>query len=121
MFALIQDNKVIQIEENTFPVCGLEWIECNQSVKTGHYYIDGQFKSDIRTLDQKKNDLKMLLIRIRKKYLNDTDYYILRELDEPNSYPIEVKNRRILARQEINAIELSVTLTDLQQFSESFE
>ena len=44
-------------------------------------------------------------IENRKGYLFSTDWYILREYDQPNSYPQEIKNKRILARTEINQIE----------------
>lgn len=41
----------------------------------------------------------------RKNYLNSTNDYALRELDEPGTYPQDIKDKRILARTEINQIE----------------
>ena len=41
----------------------------------------------------------------REIYISKTDKYALREIDEPNTYPQEIKDKRILARTEINQIE----------------
>ena len=73
------------------------------------------------TLEERKQSLKNQLIGVRLGYLSSTDWYIAREMDEPNSYPQEIKNKRIQARQEINDIEASTTLTALNAFSTTFE
>lgn len=64
----------------------------------------------------KKENLKNNLISVRRSYLFSTDWYTSRAVDEPNSYPEEIKNKRILARQEINDIEACTTLAALEQF-----
>ncbi|NHJ87768.1 MAG: hypothetical protein FK734_20065 [Asgard group archaeon] len=48
---------------------------------------------------------KITLINNRRNYLKSTDYYVLKEIDIPGSYPEEIKNKRILAWQEIEEIE----------------
>ena len=68
------------------------------------------------TLEMQKNQL----INLRKKYLNDTDWYLIREADQPQSYPSDVKNKRIQAREEINLIQSLSNLQQLEQFSSNF-
>jgi len=62
---------------------------------------------DIFLFEEKKQSL----INVRLQYLKSTDWYTARELDEPNSYPQEIKAKRILARQEINEIEVATQKT----------
>lgn len=73
------------------------------------------------SLSERKEQIKNQLINVRLSYLQKTDWFIAKEFDEPNSYPQEVKDKRILARQEINAIEACTTLTQLNTFSTTFE
>lgn len=70
---------------------------------------------------EKKENLRKKLIDSRLNYLTFTDWYIAREIDKPNTYPTEIKNKRNLAREEINKIESCSTLTQLNQFDEVFE
>jgi len=72
------------------------------------------------TLEEEIAALKEKLLFPRKSYLYSTDWYTNREMDEPNSYPAEVKNRRILARQEINLINSYQTLGELSQIEVNF-
>lgn len=61
--------------------------------------------------------LKTQLITARQKYLKDTDWYIQREADQPNTYPENIKLQRIAARREINEIENCTTSEQLNQFN----
>jgi hypothetical protein len=63
---------------------------------------------------------KKELIIARSEFLSSTDWYTSREIDEPNSYPEVVKDKRILARQEINNIENCNSLLELEQYSIDF-
>lgn len=72
-------------------------------------------------LEEKRQAKKDELIAPRLSYLQKTDWYMAREIDEPNSYPQEIKTKRILARQEINSIQACTTLAALNQFSTTFE
>lgn len=61
MFALIQNTKVVQIENSKFPIAkDLAWVACDSSVTTDHFYINGEFKitdkSDAEFLLEKKNE-----------------------------------------------------------------
>jgi hypothetical protein len=49
MFALILNNEVVQVSEFIFPVAGMEWIECDETVKNQWYYVDGVFKETLET------------------------------------------------------------------------
>lgn len=49
----------------------------------------------------------------RKNYLSSTDWYILREYDQPDTYPQEIKDKRILARTEINQIEQETDIDNI--------
>lgn len=60
MFALIFENKVVEISGNKFPVAeSLEWITCDDSVKAGWFYTNGNFKqslkSDLEILEEAKS------------------------------------------------------------------
>jgi len=78
---------------------------------------DEKIKTDEEITDQLKNEA----VAIRKGYLYSTDWYILREYDQPNSYPAEIKNQRILARKQVNEIEKIDNLTDAQNIEKDYE
>lgn len=67
-------------------------------------------------LEMKKN----LLIKPRLEYLKETDWYVLRELDQEEAYPLAIKTRRETARQEINAIQSIDDLEQLESFTAEF-
>jgi hypothetical protein len=71
--------------------------------------------------EEKKTNIKSEAIRSRMSYLLSTDWYVNREIDQSNSYPQEIKDKRIQARQEINDIEAATTLTALYKFNIYFE
>ena len=44
MKALVLNNKVVDLQENTFPVHeSMEWIDCDNTVETGFTYENGKF------------------------------------------------------------------------------
>lgn len=60
MFALIFENKVVEIYDDKFPVAkSLKWIACNASVKVGWFYINEEFRqslgSDLDILEEAKS------------------------------------------------------------------
>lgn len=67
-------------------------------------------------LEMQKNQL----INPRKKYLKDTDWYLMREVDQPQSYPPEVRDKRTRLREEINAIEAAEDLQQIELFTSDF-
>lgn len=72
MFALIFENKVIELAENKFPVAKLmQWAECNQNVKVGWFYINKEFrpsnKSDSEFLKEIQDDKISQIKLIRNK------------------------------------------------------
>lgn len=59
-------------------------------------------------------------IAFYKNYLIETDWYAVREIDDPNSYPEDIKNNRILARNTINLIESINTIEELNEININF-
>lgn len=50
MFALILDNKVVDVSEERFPVTkNMQWIECDNRVKIGFFYINNEFKPTLKS------------------------------------------------------------------------
>jgi hypothetical protein len=44
MKALIQNNRVLQVEKKSFPVHrDLQWVECDSTVEAGFHYENGEF------------------------------------------------------------------------------
>ena len=117
-------NTNIDLENHT--IDGAPYIEISEQEWIANLgkelrIINGVLQEYIPSLDERRSALKYKLISVRKAFLSNTDWYVSREVDQPNSYRIDVKNKRILARKEINDIELCTTLAQLQQFSETFE
>lgn len=81
--------------------------------KDGHYVWDfskGQW-SEVERIKQRKT-------LARKQYLAATDWYAARAVDEANSYPEEIRSKRITARREINDMETCKTVTALKKFTD---
>ena len=57
--------------------------------------------------------IKNKKISILKDYLSSTDWYVVRENDEPGTYPVEIKNKRISFRAGINEIESATTTEEV--------
>lgn len=74
--------------------------------------IDGLIKYQ-KSSDELLADSRREAIMNRKKYLDDTKWYLEREQDEPGTYPEEVKNKRILARAEINKVEKETNIKNI--------
>lgn len=55
--------------------------------------------------------LKNQRISVRKTYLKETDWHTARSFDTGVAYAQEIKDKRTLARQEINEIELATETT----------
>lgn len=66
-------------------------------------------------------NLKNQLINSRRSYLSSTDWYVLKEFDIPNSYPEEIRNRRIEIWQEIDEINNAQSLESLGEFDLTVE
>lgn len=76
-------------------------------------------EAEIIEYNEKQSDEHQIKYKIRngianrEAYLNSTDWYISREADQPNSYPQEIKDKRILARTEINQIEQETDINNI--------
>lgn len=59
MFALISENKVVEIVKNKFDVAEpLYWVECTQEVKYGWFLKDGVFLKTLKTKEEQLVDAK---------------------------------------------------------------
>ncbi len=105
MKALILDNQVVDVQDNTFPVHpSLVWIDCDDSIKIGDTYKDGKFsrvelniRPPIDTLRKQRNRLlaetdwwassDLVMSDERKAYRQ-----ALRDLPKGLTTPTKVKN-----------------------------
>ena len=60
--------------------------------------------NNIKSQEEKIAELKDKAIHIILSYLSLTDWYIIREYEQPNSCPKQIKENRIIARKQINKI-----------------
>jgi hypothetical protein len=103
----------------------VSWIKDEAQLPRGSIVMtDEEWESrlfKVETAENKKERVRKQLKSSRNSYLFSTDWYTAREIDEPNSYPQAIKDKRILARQEINAIEdPTITLKALNAFNATF-
>lgn len=50
MFALILDNKVVDVSGKRFPTTkNMQWIECDDRVKIGFFYMNNEFKPSLKS------------------------------------------------------------------------
>lgn len=108
----------------TFTKMNLKVVE-NKKIKwdkTKWIYEDLEpIEAEPKPTDEEKIDqLKNEAISARRNYLYSTDWYILREYDQPNSYPDEVREKRIIARSQINEIEMITTLEKANLIEETY-
>lgn len=98
----------------------IKWDKNNQKWIYENIKILENPQEEIESESNKIKRLKNKAIFIRSSYLQTTDWYILRELDNPNSYPNEVKKKRILARNQINEIEKILTLEEANSIAVNY-
>ena len=98
----------------------IKWDKNNQKWIYEDIKIPEKPQEEIESESDKIKRLKNKAIFIRSSYLQITDWYILREFDNPNSYPNEVKKKRILARNQINEIEKISNLKKASSIEEKY-
>lgn len=90
------------------------WVDCLDSngdvIAAEQSHVDGYYLQ--RAIDVRVNS--------RKCYLEDTDWYVLRENDDPGSYPSTIQTKRNDARTEINTIEALTTLSAVEAYDVDF-
>ena len=65
---------------------------------------------------EKLEQLKTSKISTCKAYLTSKDWYVIRGIDIPNSYPQSIKDARTAARMAINDLEDLTTLEQVQNY-----
>ena len=98
----------------------IKWDKNNQKWIYEDIKVPEKPKEEAESESDKIERLKNMAVFIRSSYLQTTDWYILRELDNPNSYPNEVKKKRILARNQINEIEKISNLKEASSIEENY-
>tara|TARA_R110002110_G_scaffold82712_2_gene215075 strand:- start:4871 stop:5296 length:426 start_codon:yes stop_codon:yes gene_type:complete len=83
--------------------------------------IGGSLTEYVKTNAEVLEETRSLKLGLRKVYLKNTDWYLVRELDEPGTYPKEIKDKRILARKERAEIKVTNTLEEINSYNEIFE
>lgn len=124
MFALIFENKVVQIESSTFPVSPeMEWVKCEESVKIGWYYVDGKFKESLKTDFEILQERKLVKIAQCEAYLNATDWQVIRLSDPSSAEPLKdgAAQKRALARSLQDDINSCTTLEELNAININFD
>jgi hypothetical protein len=123
MFALIQNTKVVEIENSIFPVSeDLIWVACDSSITTDYFYINGEFKitdkSDEKFLLEKKN----AKISQCLAYLSSTDWQIIRLSDPTSGESLKegVADNRALARSLQDQIKACTTLEQVNAININF-
>jgi len=93
MKALIQNNKVIDIQQTEFEVHeSLSWVDCDDTVDIGWTYDGSTFATNIpeRTNEDLINDLR----RSRNKLLAETDWVITMHKELGTNLPAAWKTYR---------------------------
>tara|TARA_B100002019_G_scaffold131268_1_gene112777 strand:- start:5543 stop:5902 length:360 start_codon:yes stop_codon:yes gene_type:complete len=77
MKALIFENKVVDLCETEFPVSPeMEWVDCDDTVKTNYEYKDGTFTKPPFTQPPEQ-----FLRKIRNQMLSQSDWEMLKGLE----------------------------------------
>lgn len=75
MKALIHDDKVVDIKEQSYEVHpSMSWIECPNDIRIGFFYDGKAFKSDKQTPEEIIKIRMIQLREIRDSLLNKTDW-----------------------------------------------
>ncbi len=91
------------------PIDGLKWENAEYDKPS---WSDIEAKLGAVELENAK-DAK---IEICREYLKKTDWHCLRFADDGNSYPVEIKDKRIFARSASNAIEALTSIEEVEAY-----
>ena len=70
----------------------------------------------VRPESEKLEQLRASKISTCKSYLTSKDWYAIRGIDIPNSYPQSIKDSRTSARMATNDLEKLTTLEEVQNY-----
>ena len=82
MKALIHDDKVVDVKEQSYEVHpSMSWIDCPNDIRIGFFYDGKTFKSDEQTPEE-IFEIRMTQLReIRDSLLNETDWTAIPDND----------------------------------------
>ena len=82
MKALIHDDKVVDVKEQSYEVHpSMSWIDCPNDIKIGFFYDGKTFKSDEQTPEEIIKIRMNQLRQIRDSLLNETDWTSISDND----------------------------------------
>ena len=82
MKALIHDDKVVDIKEQSYEVHpSMSWIECPNDIRIGFFYDGKTFKSDEQTPEEIIKIRMIQLREIRDSLLSETDWTTISDND----------------------------------------
>ena len=82
MKALIHDDKVVDVKEQSYVVHpSMSWIDCPNDIRIGFFYDGKTFKSDEQTPEEIIKIRMIQLREIRDSLLNETDWTAIPDND----------------------------------------
>ena len=82
MKALIHDEKVVDVKEQSYEVHpSMSWIDCPNDIRIGFFYDGKTFKSDEQTPEEIIKIRMTQLREIRDSLLNETDWTAISDND----------------------------------------
>ena len=82
MKALIHDDKVVDVKEQSYEVHpSMSWIDCPNDIRIGFFYDGKTFKSDEQTPEEIFEIRMDQLRKIRNSLLNETDWTAIPDND----------------------------------------
>ena len=82
MKALIHDDKVVDVKEQSYEVHpSMSWIDCPNDIRIGFFYDGKTFKSDEQTPEEIFEKRMVQLREIRDSLLNETDWTAIPDND----------------------------------------
>ena len=114
MKALIFKNKVVDKQQNEFPVSPeMFWVDCEDSIPMGWGYSNGNFHDpDTRTEDEKKAENLFILRKKRNRKLEISDWTQLPDTSLSDAKKTEWANYRQSLRDITNGL---TTVADIEE------
>lgn len=99
MKALILNDRVVQIEQQEFPVAQpLYWIECPKECTTNWTYTNNEFLPQPQPTPE---ELQEQINQKARAYLTSTDWYVVRAAETGTPVPTDILTSRQAAREQI--------------------
>lgn len=99
MKALILNSRVIQVEQQQFPVAQpLYWLDCPENCQAGWAYTNNEFLPPPQPTPE---EIQEQINQEAHAYLASTDWYVVRASETGTPIPQDILNSRQAARERI--------------------